>query len=413
MSTADKLNDPECQQLESASGLREYVANAAPGEFGLLGVADYTTAVALNMPLPIDSSQYFASINPFATVRAESGFEDLKDNSIILEVWEKVRNATYALSVVVLVIIGFMIMFRLPIDPRTVVGAQNTLPRIVLALILITFSFAIAGLMIDFTRLASSFLHSFLPSFSFFEGVSGIIPLLVSFLTLMGAVVGAGALIGGGVPGAFVAGVIFLLLALIVAIGLLVVTFVILYKLLYRLVIFLLLTMFAPLFFLAGALPGGEKFIIGWFKRGAASLLSIVAISFIINLALAVGWSGLGRFDLSLASSEVPLLGAGLFMQFFSWAFAAPIIGLVLYTTATKVPDIIDELLDIREMGKGKGFGIGSIVMAPLAGAGALGQAGRTAGGFGTLYSGFKQTDLPGSRRLQRLITSLKRPVSQ
>jgi hypothetical protein len=42
-----------------------------------------------------------------------------------------------------------MIMFRKKIDPKTVVTVQNALPRIVVALLLITFSYAIVGIMID------------------------------------------------------------------------------------------------------------------------------------------------------------------------------------------------------------------------------------------------------------------------
>src|SRR3990172_12628792 len=49
----------------------------------------------------------------------------------------------------VMIVIGFLIMFRRQIDPHTVISIQNALPRIVLTLILITFSYAIVGLLID------------------------------------------------------------------------------------------------------------------------------------------------------------------------------------------------------------------------------------------------------------------------
>ena len=42
-----------------------------------------------------------------------------------------------------------MIMFRVKINPQTVVSLQTMIPKLVTTLILITFSFAIAGLVID------------------------------------------------------------------------------------------------------------------------------------------------------------------------------------------------------------------------------------------------------------------------
>lgn len=49
----------------------------------------------------------------------------------------------------VIVTIGFLIMFRVRINPQTVVTLENALPRIFLSLIFITLSYAIAGFMID------------------------------------------------------------------------------------------------------------------------------------------------------------------------------------------------------------------------------------------------------------------------
>ncbi len=67
----------------------------------------------------------------------------------ILPIWKAFRNLAYLLMAGVMIVIGFMIMLRKKIDPKTVVTAQNAIPRIIIALILITFSYAIVGLMID------------------------------------------------------------------------------------------------------------------------------------------------------------------------------------------------------------------------------------------------------------------------
>ena len=73
----------------------------------------------------------FAAIKPFANL------------------WKIFRDLAYMLLVIILIAIGFMIMFRAKINPQTIISVENALPKIVISLILITFSFAIAGFLID------------------------------------------------------------------------------------------------------------------------------------------------------------------------------------------------------------------------------------------------------------------------
>ncbi len=64
-------------------------------------------------------------------------------------VWTLFRNLTYLILVLAVIILGFLIMFRVKLDPHTVIAFENSLPRIVITILLITFSFTIAGLLID------------------------------------------------------------------------------------------------------------------------------------------------------------------------------------------------------------------------------------------------------------------------
>jgi len=73
----------------------------------------------------------FATIKPYANL------------------WKIFRDVAYLVLVLILIAIGFMIMFRMKLNPQTVITVENAIPRIVVALILITFSFAIAGFLID------------------------------------------------------------------------------------------------------------------------------------------------------------------------------------------------------------------------------------------------------------------------
>lgn len=63
--------------------------------------------------------------------------------------WKMTRNISYFLFIIVTVVFAFMIMFRVKLSPQTVIGVQSALPKLVSALILVTFSFAIAGFMVD------------------------------------------------------------------------------------------------------------------------------------------------------------------------------------------------------------------------------------------------------------------------
>jgi len=74
------------------------------------------------------------------------GFAAIKP---FMDIWKIFRDISYMLLVLVLIAIGFMIMFRAKLNPQTVISIENSLPKIVVALLLITFSFPIAGFLID------------------------------------------------------------------------------------------------------------------------------------------------------------------------------------------------------------------------------------------------------------------------
>ncbi len=92
------------------------------------------------------NSFHNAGFIPHAYAAQGIGFAALKPFETL---WKLFRNVSYLILVLVLIAIGFMIMFRVKIDPQTVISIENSIPRIIVALILITFSFAIAGFLID------------------------------------------------------------------------------------------------------------------------------------------------------------------------------------------------------------------------------------------------------------------------
>jgi hypothetical protein len=90
-----------------------------------------------------------ANTSTYAAENAsDSGYNTLI-NSGIEQLWVKIRDIAYLFFVIVMIVVGFMIMFRSKIGGQTLVSIGNFLPGVIVSLILITFSFAIAGIMID------------------------------------------------------------------------------------------------------------------------------------------------------------------------------------------------------------------------------------------------------------------------
>lgn len=136
-----------CLSYNSKTGSFDYTKNTSGG---LLGLA--AGGVALTFTPPFHTSDYLQYLSDSWIVKkadaanAGVGFDEL---SPITNLWIGFRNLAYLLFVIIFVVIGFAIMLRAKIDPRTVMTIENQIPKLIIALILITFSFAIAGFVLD------------------------------------------------------------------------------------------------------------------------------------------------------------------------------------------------------------------------------------------------------------------------
>ncbi len=84
---------------------------------------------------------------PAKTAYAQGfGFESLNP---ILGLWRLFRNMALGGFVIIFVVIGTMVMLRKNIDPRTVITVQQAIPKIIVSLILVIFSYSICGLLVD------------------------------------------------------------------------------------------------------------------------------------------------------------------------------------------------------------------------------------------------------------------------
>jgi len=94
----------------------------------------------------VGSSLEHAGFIPKTYAATGAGFASIQS---YMGIWKLFRDIAYLILVIMMIVIGFMIMFRSSIGGQTVVNIENSLPRIIIALIMITFSFPLAGLLID------------------------------------------------------------------------------------------------------------------------------------------------------------------------------------------------------------------------------------------------------------------------
>lgn len=124
---------------------------------GLVGSATNTIASLYNPPA--SGIEYLAQMKdsflgkPAYAQNGGVGFQGLQP---ILPIWKAFRNIVYILSSFIFIIIGIMIMLRVKVSPQAVISLQNAIPQLITALILVTFSYAIAGLIIDFMYVIQS-----------------------------------------------------------------------------------------------------------------------------------------------------------------------------------------------------------------------------------------------------------------
>lgn len=101
---------------------------------------------------PISGINYtkhlISKFNPVTEVRAQ-GFGFNTGANAILSLWKISRDFCFGLLVLATIVMAFMIMFRVKISPQVVISVQSSIPKLITALILITFSYAIAGFAID------------------------------------------------------------------------------------------------------------------------------------------------------------------------------------------------------------------------------------------------------------------------
>ena len=139
-----------CLGIDQKSGKIGFLPSPQTG--GAIGFMGNMIAVLYTPPL--HTGDYFQNLaqnfginkKAYAQNVGGTGFQGLTP---LIGIWSAFRNIVYLLLVIVFIVIGLAIMLRIKIDPRTVMSIQNQIPKIIIGILVVTFSFAIAGFLID------------------------------------------------------------------------------------------------------------------------------------------------------------------------------------------------------------------------------------------------------------------------
>ncbi len=367
---------------------------------------------------PANTSRYVADVMDNAGMAPPAYAQGLGFASLdpILGLWKMFRNIAYFFFIAILIIIGIMIMLRQKISAQASVGAQQALPGIIISLILVTFSYAIAGLMIDVMYLSMFLIARLFDNLSkanagmgtelmsknilelgmllFTDSGVNSISTNITAITAIIRNLGDSGPIGGflGILGG-------LTLSIVIAIAVLIGTVKLFFELLKSYASIIMSVVFAPIFLMMGALPGKNAFG-PWIKNLVANLAAFPAV-----LLFAIIYT--------VFTEEIGISGNGGFMPPFligngQSGIAGYIIGLAILLALPEIVKEIKKKLGASESGFGmmvtnaavgrakeswnKGFmgvsargitrGAGGWVAAPAAGATVGAGIGALAGGI-------------------------------
>src|SRR3989338_2561157 len=270
-------------------GLLDKQARGSGSFMAMVSTAGY--AVQQKDVMPVNLALFFrdeVKNVPFIGNRVYAAtYDNLPFEDLVLGLWKLARNMAYAILSVIMIIVGVMIMVRKKVNPQLIVTVENAIPRVILGIFLITFSYPIGATFISlvepFKRLGDGILNGMAASLNPIGalGAGSIAVLLwLMLMSIVAAVVTGGAalpLVGVGVGAGVTMIVVFVIYLIVCAIAF--------FKTLLIMIRMIMATITAPFTFAVGAIPGKEESITNWFKLMSARALSVFAMYMTLSLS--------------------------------------------------------------------------------------------------------------------------------
>lgn len=278
----DALNNTYEDVRTSNSG--EFLANIRNGQGrgGLIALANIAEKATYE-DAPV-SMQYFASrqlqrVPYMGAALAQSTVGGIEYAGPFLEItydlWKVVRNAAFGAMAIIMIVVGVMIMTRRRLNPQTAVTVQYAIPRIVVALVLIAFSYPIGAAIASFAWVLRHSVDDLIINVAG-TGTTGYFEAAVN-LAGLGFVGNLIIMLGLGMVPLF--GVFNLMILTIAFIFALILWVIVLIKIIFLYFRLLIGIITAPISFALGAIPGKESSTTNWFKKMIAYTLAIFAMS--------------------------------------------------------------------------------------------------------------------------------------
>ena len=302
----ENTSNNEATDTQVATTDNKSKGDTCKDSLGALGwlVCPATGAIAKGVDFLYNLINGFLVINPIST----------DDGTPVYEIWKYCRGITNIVFIIFLLIVIYSQITGIGISNY---GIKKSLPKLIVAAILVNLSFVICLLAVDASNIVGNSLRGLFTSIQETTlAASSMEAGAVSYTGMYSAIAGGSVLAIGGAMIAFEAGAIWMLIP--TALGALVAAVTGLITIALRQAVVVLLIMIAPLAMVANILPNTEK----WFKKWKDLLTRMLV--FYPMFSLLFGASSLAGFAIMMSAKSGwgLLLGTAvqIFPLFFSWS---------------------------------------------------------------------------------------------
>ncbi len=398
-----RINGKSINWSDPADVIKKLVGNkdifsnltqAPPKNDGVINQLGSIMGAAIKSP-PVSLTNYLADvrqniskhgiIQPAYAQGAGFGFQNLLP---ILPIWKAFRNVAYFAFILVFVLYGFMIMFRMKINAQNVATFQTAIPKVVITLIIITFAYAIAGFMIDLMFVVFNLILSIFQTSGLITDVNnkfvqagsgqfGILPSLILSLFASFAYVPSRLIsVLSNLPTwvGFITDLILtatglgIILRIIIIIAIIYSYVKLIFKLFEAYITVILQVIFSPIILLQDVLPGSQAF--GNWLRNITAHLSVFPVTMIMfllsyifmiqplaNTPLIGGTFGVQNLQSSSTGLKLPLIGMGGVFGGTDSSAILVVVGFFIILMASKYVDMVRDALKVPPFKYGGALG--------------------------------------------------------
>ncbi len=230
------------------------------------------------------------------------------------KLWKSSRNISYYLIIIPTIFLGFAIMFRAQINPQTQITLLNIIPRLLIVMLLITFSYPIAAIMVKLAEPIADIVIKIIwdtvfsvPTNFFNIGSTAVFAGLGGILLAVIGSLGSLALVGGVLIGGI--GIFILLLVVIWVVAFIISAIRYLIGVAILTIKIGLLIGFGPLVILVSAFPGREPLLKNYFMTLVSNIFGLSLMSILWSLNLALMLLGLNLGTLAFLAMSIMAIG--------------------------------------------------------------------------------------------------------